>query len=61
MVLGTYRHVYWFTAGRSEKVREELMDTLGGHCPLKTICRKANSPDIFCGVCGVRVVAVPLK
>lgn len=58
MVLGIYRQVCWFTAGRSEEVREELMDTLGGHCPLKTVCRKANNPDIFYGV---RVIAVHLK
>ena len=30
MVLGIYRHVCWFTAGRAEEVREELLD-IGGH------------------------------
>lgn len=30
MVLGICYHVCWFTAGRPEKVREELLDTLGG-------------------------------
>lgn len=56
MVLGIYRHVCWLTAGRAEEGWEELMDTLGGHCPLKTICRKANSPGT---VKGVRAVCCP--
>lgn len=46
MVLGIDHLVCWLTEGRAE---EKLMDMLGGHCLLKTICRKANSPDTFYG------------